>query len=452
MNKYVSKVFLIFIVITLVVSIAACGASSVKGTDSATTAATTSTQGTEQPQEKAPVTLRVSAPDSPGEKQNVMVVADEFVKKYPYVKIEIEPIVGDMIAKAIAQAASGEMADVTWVFSEIVANFVDGGVLGEVDSYLDEVGVDRDDVYPAMLSQGTINGKIYMVPRDYNHVSTFVNTTIIKDAGLEMPKDDWTWNQFVDYVKKTTKKDSAGKTIQWGLMANTFWAPVYESFTQMFGVKPLDYTNKKSNFSDPNVVKGLKELLDLTKEGYAIDPLGQYPEDMFNAGKVAFQFMVKPRCTDINEAAKAKGFDWDVLEFPQTENPQVVGVGTSGYGIYAKSKNIKEAGLFVAFFATTEGQKAFSKSGNCVPVLKSLKDDSVWRDNPVPGKNQGAFVANPQRDAVALFTNMIPKPMISDAQTSITDAMSSYLLGKSSLEDALKAADEKINKLWADIK
>lgn len=452
MKNLVSRTMVIFLVLAFIFSFAACSGNNSTTGQSTEKTVQTSTAATveksETTEKKANVSIRVAVLDNPGERENAEFVKRAFNEKYPYITIVTETLQADP-KKIITQAAAGELADVTWLPMQWLVELVEGGVLASVDQYMDVVGVNKSDIYPSMLAAGQRDGKTYMVPRDYNHVSTFVNTTILKNEGIDMPKDDWTWEQCVDIIKKVTKKDASGKTTQFGLAADTAWPPVYESFMMMFGGNAVDYTGKKTNFADPLVIKGIKEILDLEKGGYALNQSQQYPQDMFNAGKVAFLFMVKPRCVDINASAKSGGWDWDVIEFPKMPTAKVVGSGASGYGVYAKSKHLDEAGMFAAYFATTEGQKAFSQSGNCVPVVQSLKEDRVWKDNPVAGKNQGAFVANPQLDAEPLLDLKVPIPVLTEAQSGINDAFNKYLLGKALLEDALKSLDDKVNAVWA---
>lgn len=70
-----------------------------------------------------------------------------------------------------------------------------------------------------------------------------------------------------------------------------------------------------------------------------------------------------------------------VTAIPQFGTNYAVGGGASGYGMYKYAVNKTAAWLFLKFVVSEAGQNAFSGTGNCVPVLKSLINDenSVWR-------------------------------------------------------------------------
>ena len=67
-------------------------------------------------------------------------------------------------------------------------------------------------------------------------------------------------------------------------------------------------------------------------------------------------------------------------ELSTSENYSV-GAGCSGYGMYQHVTNATEAWLFLKHVVSVEGQEAFGKTGNSVPVLESLleKEDAAWR-------------------------------------------------------------------------
>ena len=47
-------------------------------------------------------------------------------------------------------------------------------------------------------------GDLYQIPRDFNAANMFFNTDLLKAAGLEMPAEDWTKDDFHNYAKAMT--------------------------------------------------------------------------------------------------------------------------------------------------------------------------------------------------------------------------------------------------------
>lgn len=59
-----------------------------------------------------------------------------------------------------------------------------------------------------------VNGEYYGYGFDWNTVLTFLNTNVLKEAGLEMPKpEDWTFDKFVEYAKAMTFTRADGNQV-----------------------------------------------------------------------------------------------------------------------------------------------------------------------------------------------------------------------------------------------
>ncbi|WP_446909783.1 extracellular solute-binding protein, partial [Klebsiella pneumoniae] len=54
----------------------------------------------------------------------------------------------------------------------------------------------------ALVKLYTYDGKHYGVPKDFDTIGVFYNKKIFKDAGVELPTADWTWDDFHDKAKK----------------------------------------------------------------------------------------------------------------------------------------------------------------------------------------------------------------------------------------------------------
>ncbi|MBP1991754.1 ABC transporter substrate-binding protein [Paenibacillus eucommiae] len=407
---------------------------------------TSTSTSTTQPDTK-PVTIRVGVINDPSETANVQAVADILKKDFPHITVKIEPYIGDMKQKALLQAASGDLPDVTWMGDGYVREFADAGILEPLNDYIKQYGVDTSDIYPAMLAYGTVGDTVYMLPRDALHMVMMVNTTLLKQEGLSLPPNDWDWATFLEYTKKLTKRDASGKTTQWGVniapIGPTIWGPC----AQGRGVNYLNKETGKVQFSDPKVVQGLTDCWSLVKEGVSVDPFGEYPEDPFYAGKVAFLVSAKWAAEGVNNAAIAKGFEWDVATFPKLPGKRAVGSGTSGYSVYAKSKHKEAAAAFVTAFVKKEGQEAFMKVGNGVPILMSMKDSLDWQNNPVPGKNVSAYTAFPEDDVLKEHELLFSAKKANAISSGVLAAYQKYMEGTMSLDDSLKELDESINAM-----
>ena len=123
-----------------------------------------------------------------------------------------------------------------------------------------ERACDADDVDPALIKSYTVNDKLYLVPAAWNNMMIYYNTKVFKDAGIERPSDDWTWDDFLAIAKQLTKGEGANQTYGYGI-------PYFN-----FGIHPWFLSNgapllkndlTESNLNDPKVVEAAQFLHDL---------------------------------------------------------------------------------------------------------------------------------------------------------------------------------------------
>ena len=50
-----------------------------------------------------------------------------------------------------------------------------------------------------------MNGTMYAAARDITPKVMYINTKMFKDAGVEIPSEDWTMDDFVEVAKQLTK-------------------------------------------------------------------------------------------------------------------------------------------------------------------------------------------------------------------------------------------------------
>src|SRR5271169_1212091 len=91
----------------------------------------------------------------------------DFEKSHPKTKVELQRIpYSEYLSKLLTQIAAGDAPDV--IFSE-VGNFTDlylRNILEPLDSYVQTGHVDLAAYYPQVTDRFTIDGHLYILPRD----------------------------------------------------------------------------------------------------------------------------------------------------------------------------------------------------------------------------------------------------------------------------------------------
>ena len=292
------------------------------------------------------------------------------------------------------------------------------------------------DFYESMIETTHYSSEddgIWFVPRDYNRLVIYINKTAFEQAGVAIPKNDWTWNDFISVCNQLMDKH-AKKAIEWKK-----WRPVYSTMVQNFGAKYLNdngtlaaesaqmeacadfyqklYESKRSA-SDPAV-------------GIAMPGEGEnfmsYSIDTGIYNSIPMVVDVRPQLPSYMQTASNGGWELDVVAFPNYVQPDgsagYVGAGCSGYGITKACVNtVDEEGnviakldwawKFLQFCMSKEGYEVVSDLGNIVPALKTLRNSGSWRDYTYsyggPTVNAEAFVYEGTKDIFLNYQNALP--------------------------------------------
>src|SRR5438477_408761 len=144
-------------------------------------------------------------------------IGADFNKQNPNYTIKYTPINGDSwgeyFDKLATQIAGGNPPDVVRVAIEGELLFVSKNLAMPYDDLMKgdkDIEEFKKDVNPRLLDWAVVDGKTYGFPLDWNNMVLFYNTAHFKEANLEAPKPDWSWDQFLDTAKKLTKAPAGG--------------------------------------------------------------------------------------------------------------------------------------------------------------------------------------------------------------------------------------------------
>jgi ABC-type glycerol-3-phosphate transport system substrate-binding protein len=117
---------------------------------------------------------------------------DAFKAAYPKITLDYQPIATDYPTAMAAKFSSGEPPDLFYVDSSVAPDWIDQGVLQELDTMATERGFDTSQFYPGYLDafKGP-DGKTYGYPKDGNTLGMAYNTDMLTAAGVT-PPTSWT--------------------------------------------------------------------------------------------------------------------------------------------------------------------------------------------------------------------------------------------------------------------
>jgi ABC-type glycerol-3-phosphate transport system substrate-binding protein len=353
--------------------------------------------------------------------------------------------------KFLTEAAAGIAPDIIFVEASNFKAMVDKGLLVDLTPYIErdkEKDFDIKEYYPQIVDRFTVNGQLYVIPRDIAPICTiYYNKKLFDAAGVRYPKDDWNWDEFLETAKKLTKAGKDGKITQYGFLDEwTIWEP----WVLSNGGAIVDNVKNptKCVLDSPEAISGIQFRADLSEKYHVAPSPSVIAATSMGAQGTASQFMTGAVAMFYTGYWKASyfrsinQFDWDIVMFPKgPKGLRVFPSGGSGYAITTQCKDRDKAWEVLKRFAGEQGQRDLSSQGGIQPAIIKLAESPQFLDNERP-KNKKIML---EAVKYITFTPLIMRWEEMDLRY-ISPALDRVWNGKETSEQALKKVVPEINK------
>lgn len=298
---------------------------------------------------------------------------EEFEKKYPNVEIQYDSgILKDDYSEYISQKAlNGELPDVFMVLPEDFNTFSSVGLLKDLDFLIEsDTGFDVEDFYEGSYDAGEFNGSQYALPYESVPTLMFVNKTLLEREGIQIPGNQWTWEDFYDICQKVTKDtDGDGRIDQFGVYDYDWKDAVYSNGGRIF-----NSSGTKCNIT----ADGVESAILFTRKIRELSGYQNPTSNDFDTGKIAFRPMkfsefrtYKPYPWKIN---KYFDFQWDCIQLPQgPDGKNKTSIDHLLMGISSKTKHDQMAWEFLKMLTyNKDTQRKLFRYSQGVSPLKSV--------------------------------------------------------------------------------
>jgi multiple sugar transport system substrate-binding protein len=326
------------------------------------------------------------------------------------------------------QAKSGECdifsSDVVWT-----AEFASQKWLYDMTPY---VSARKADFIPATLQTITYNGKNWGVPQTTDSAFLYYREDQIKTPPA-------TWQAVYQDAKANNGIVYQGAPYE-GLTCD-FLELAYAA-----GGQVLSPDGKKSAINSPQNVKALQFMVDGVKNGTAANGVTTYMEEesrrYWEAGKATFM-RNWPYAYSLGEKKGTKvAGKFKVMPFPTFEGggkASILGGHNDVISVY--SKNPGAALKFVDFWSSPEEQtREYKKYSNAPTTASSYDDPAIKKIYPFAAELKAAISQAKARPVSPVYTQI---------SQAIYNNVNAALSGKVSPQDAMKTADDQINKALA---
>lgn len=110
--------------------------------------------------------------------------ANQWNAEHPETQVETTALVWPGIVELNSALAAGTPPDIMTLHAFRIPSYASKGALTPLTSYLEEAGIDPDDMLPNVRDAVTYNGEIYAIPMDVHGILAHINLDLWEKAGL----------------------------------------------------------------------------------------------------------------------------------------------------------------------------------------------------------------------------------------------------------------------------
>ncbi|WP_208246588.1 extracellular solute-binding protein (plasmid) [Rhizobium sp. T1470] len=190
-----------------------------------------------------------------------------FSSQFPDVKVidNLIPLTtwSDYADGLVTQIAGGNVPDIINIAIEGVRLAVSRGLLEPLDDYIAASPKAQELLakIPKELKDAlTVDGKLYEIPNGWQCMVIYYNKLIFDAAGVKYPREDWTWDDFLETSKALTSGEGAKKVYGYGMPWFNF---AHYPWFLTNGTYPISKDGSASNLTDPKLIEATTFLHDL---------------------------------------------------------------------------------------------------------------------------------------------------------------------------------------------
>jgi len=387
-NKTIWAMFSLLLIVSLV--LAACAkATPVATAVPPTKAPPTAIPPTANPCPNGPVEVSVHDWSSADRAEYWTQVIDAFNAANPCIKAVTVKLPDDRAVR-LTELSAGTAPDLVGFDSSDLPRVQMNGYLADLTPLMAKDKFDpTKEFYESVYKTGYVNGIPVAIAKDYSVSAFYVNTGLLEKAGIAVPKEGWTYEEYLAIAQKltidkngnnaTSPDFDAANIVQFGTSSpywggDTGWWRGYQSFLYSFGAHTISDDGKTTTgfINSDKAVTAWKWYMDLIHK-YKVAPSANYltaagiaNDKLFTQSQLAIAGSFwGPWFQDTFD--KTPDLKWQAIPLPTGPGGHHAAIMWMGWGINAKSKNPDAAWQLLKWLTTEPGQRVFA--------LKALTGD-----------------------------------------------------------------------------
>lgn len=385
----------------------------------------------------------------PAELKAYQGLAAAFEARFPAIKIELIHIPGqaDYRRRLGADFAAGTPANVVLINYRRYASLAAKGALEPLGRYLERSTIIKEsDFYAETIKPFRWDGQLMCIPQNLSSLVVYYNKNLFDQAGLAYPKDDWTWDDFLQSAQALTKDlDRDGMIDQHGLGTE---ASIFRlaPFVWQNGGNIVDNADAPTHLTleEPAAFEAAQWFVELQTKHHVVpnqeEESAEDSESRFQNGRLAM-FLNSRR--GVPTYREITAFDWDVAALPRKVKPAGI-LHADAYCMPANTKNKELVWKFIEFANSVEGQIIIVASGRTVPSLRVVAESPAFLDPNAKPKNSRVFL-----DTIPFIQGVPVMETWVDIESTVGEDLERAFYGSVSVEEAIQTAIKRTEPFFA---
>ena len=301
------------------------------------------------------------------------------------------------------QLLRGKEPDVFMVLGEDFNQFAEIGIMKNLEPLMDQDPTfDRNAYYSTALRAGQYGGHQYAMPYETMPTLMFVNKSLLSREGIEVPDNDWTWDDMYRISKYVTKdRDGDGILDQFGTYNYGWMEAVYANGASLF-----DENGTEAYFNDEKVMEAVR----YTRQILELNGNKKVTRDDFDGGNVAFMPLPFAEYRTYKaypyKIKKYTKFQWECVTLPAgKDGGNTSAVNTLLMGISDSTGQEKLAWEFLKLltydeeiqtdiFRYSQGVSVLKKVTESAEAEEILREDMEKNEKVIDNKILGEVIEN----------------------------------------------------------
>ena len=273
--------------------------------------------------------------------------------------------------KLPAQVAGGQTPDVFQMDYSKLSQYVDNGVLAELDSYVADGSLDMSNVDENILASGSVNGKLYAVSTGTNAPVMLYRKDILDDLHSEMPMNP-TMSEYIEIAKQVHEATGLRDTYVVGCSTGSLNFRV-----RNYGLSLYNDDATALGFDDPKYIVDMWQLaLDAQNEGWGM-MIGEETATTAFDSMVSDAWSRQQNSNELQAYRDATGKDISMAMVPNTDDATASStyLKPSMFWCVAADSKVKDAAVrFINFFANDTECYDIVGIERAVPISSKIRE------------------------------------------------------------------------------